>query len=246
VVKRVNRCKQALALIDAGCECNRDVTPTVDPTAQMRPYSSIIQVRSGTSSVVSARQQNDRLNKQCQPEDGNSGGLLLVGGLAINYLLERYDVFKVWENSRYPISWTDVFYPSLCVFLSLTGIVLGVRGSIYPLPNRRLLPRASALNNGNSFVGRLRLSPRKQRGCHENGAQNTMHSVHIRTIIRAKADLKSLDTNGRIVEFKKGNPGLWRGASNTSAENKRRGGFMSRLRMWQVWMATAVHGMFAR
>jgi hypothetical protein len=54
----------------------------------------------------------------------------------------------------------------------------------------------------------LRLSPRKQRGCGDDGAQNTMHSVHIRTIIRAKADPKSLDTRGCIVEVKKGNPGF--------------------------------------
>jgi hypothetical protein len=41
-----------------------------------------------------------------------------------------------------------------------------------------------------------------------DGAQNTMHSVHIRTIIRAKPDPKSLDTRGCIVEVKKGNPGF--------------------------------------
>jgi hypothetical protein len=73
------------------------------------------------------------------------GALLLAGGLAINYLLERYNVFKVWENSRYPISWADLFYPPLCVLLSLTGIVLGVGGAIYRLPTRRLLRRAFAI-----------------------------------------------------------------------------------------------------
>jgi hypothetical protein len=69
--------------------------------------------------------------------------LLLVSGLAINYLLERYNVFKVWENSRYPISWADLLYPPLCVFLCLTGIVLGVGGAIYRLPIRRLLRHAA-------------------------------------------------------------------------------------------------------
>src|SRR6267154_4641510 len=71
------------------------------------------------------------------------GAVLLVGGLAINYLLERYNVFKVWENSRYPISLADLFYPPLCVFFCLTGIVLGVGGAIYRLPIRRLLRHAS-------------------------------------------------------------------------------------------------------
>ena len=70
------------------------------------------------------------------------GIVLLAGGLAINYLLERYSVFKVWENSRYPISWADLFYPPLCVFLSLTGIALGVGGAIYRLPIRLLLRHA--------------------------------------------------------------------------------------------------------
>ncbi|MGA8439739.1 MAG: hypothetical protein WB762_19310 [Candidatus Sulfotelmatobacter sp.] len=71
-----------------------------------------------------------------------AGIVLLAGGLTINYLLERYNVFKVWENSRYPISWADLFYPPLCVFLSLTGIALGVGGAIYRLPSRVLLRHA--------------------------------------------------------------------------------------------------------
>ena len=66
----------------------------------------------------------------------------------------------------------------------------------------------TTLYDGNFFVGRLRLCFSKQRGCDENGAQNTVHSVHIRTITRAKADLRSLDTHGRVVEVKKGNPGF--------------------------------------
>jgi hypothetical protein len=73
------------------------------------------------------------------------GVLLLAGGLAINYLLERYNIFKVWENSRYPISWADLFSPPLPVFLTLTGIVLSVGGAIYRLPIRRLLRRALAI-----------------------------------------------------------------------------------------------------
>jgi hypothetical protein len=74
-----------------------------------------------------------------------AGALLLASGLAINYLLERYNVFKVWENSRYPIAWADLFYPPLCVFLSLTGIVLGVGGAIYRLPIRCLHRPALAI-----------------------------------------------------------------------------------------------------
>jgi hypothetical protein len=61
------------------------------------------------------------------------GVLLLASGLAMNHLFERHNIFKVWENSRYPISWADMFYPPLCVFLSLSGIVLvggvGIRRS---------------------------------------------------------------------------------------------------------------------
>jgi hypothetical protein len=67
---------------------------------------------------------------------------------------------------------------------------------------------STALYDGNFFVGRWSLSPRKQRGCDENGAQNTMHSVHMLTIIRARGDIRSLDADGCIVEVKKGNPGF--------------------------------------
>jgi len=41
------------------------------------------------------------------------GLLLLAGGLTLNYLFERHNIFKVWENSRYPISWADLIYPPL-------------------------------------------------------------------------------------------------------------------------------------
>src|SRR5450759_2489666 len=52
------------------------------------------------------------------------GVLLLASGLILNYLFERHNFFKIWENSGYSISWADFFYPPLCVFLSLTGVVL--------------------------------------------------------------------------------------------------------------------------
>ena len=58
------------------------------------------------------------------------GALLLASGLVMNYLLERHNIFKVWENSSYPISWADMLYPPLCVFLSLAGIALFVAGVI--------------------------------------------------------------------------------------------------------------------
>jgi len=56
------------------------------------------------------------------------GLLLLASGLALNYSIERHNIFKVWENSIYPISWSDVIYPPLCVFLSLAGLALAVGG----------------------------------------------------------------------------------------------------------------------
>ncbi len=56
------------------------------------------------------------------------GLLLLAIGLILNYLFERHNIFKVWENSVYPISWADIFYPPVCVFLCLTGLALAVRG----------------------------------------------------------------------------------------------------------------------
>ncbi len=59
-----------------------------------------------------------------------AGLLLLAGGLGANYLLERQNVFKLWEHSRYPVSWSDVFYPPLCVFLATTGVLLLVGGAM--------------------------------------------------------------------------------------------------------------------
>jgi hypothetical protein len=73
------------------------------------------------------------------------GVLLVVSGPTLNYLFERYNVFKLWENSRYAISWADVFYPPLCVFLSLTGIVLVIGGATSGTSTQRLLRRAFAI-----------------------------------------------------------------------------------------------------
>jgi hypothetical protein len=73
------------------------------------------------------------------------GILLLVSGLTLNYLFERHNVLAVWENSDYPVAWADLFYPPLCVFLSLTGIVLVVGGGIRRTTIRRLLRYAFAI-----------------------------------------------------------------------------------------------------
>lgn len=67
------------------------------------------------------------------------GIILLAGGLAFNYLFERYNIFKVWENSQYPISWADLFYPPVCVFLSLAGLGLVIGGGIFRSPVRSVL-----------------------------------------------------------------------------------------------------------
>jgi hypothetical protein len=68
------------------------------------------------------------------------GLLLLVSGLTTNYVFERHNIFKLWENSRYLISWADIFYPPLCVLLSLTGIVLIFAGAIRSVAVRGLTP----------------------------------------------------------------------------------------------------------
>jgi|SRR5271170_2342622 len=72
------------------------------------------------------------------------GLLLLAGGLVLNYVFERHNIFKVWENSRFPISWADMFYPPVCVFLSLTGVVLIVL-AILRTTIQRLLQYAFAI-----------------------------------------------------------------------------------------------------
>jgi hypothetical protein len=72
------------------------------------------------------------------------GVLLFAAGLVLNYLLERHNIVKTWEGSDYAVSWADLFYPPLCVLLSLTGIVLMVGGAMGRAANRRLLLYAFA------------------------------------------------------------------------------------------------------
>ena len=64
----------------------------------------------------------------------------------------------------------------------------GVKGFAVRAHNRKFegTGTGTALYDGNFFVVRWRLSLRKQRDCDKNGAQNTKHSVHMRTIIRAQ------------------------------------------------------------
>ncbi len=62
----------------------------------------------------------------------------------MNYLLERHNILKTWEGSPYPVSWADVFYPPLCVLLSLTGVVLMVGGAMGRAAAPRLLLYACA------------------------------------------------------------------------------------------------------
>ena len=69
------------------------------------------------------------------------GMFLLASGPALNYLFEHHNIVKLWENSRYPISGADLFYPPLCVFLSLTGIALVVGGAISRVSIQRLIRR---------------------------------------------------------------------------------------------------------
>lgn len=73
------------------------------------------------------------------------GLLFLGGGLALNYLLERHNVFKIWENSPYPISWSDLLYPPLCIFLCLTGITLAVGGVMHRTTVPQSRPYAFAI-----------------------------------------------------------------------------------------------------
>jgi hypothetical protein len=73
------------------------------------------------------------------------GTLLVASGLAFNYLFERHNILKLWENSAYPISWSDLFYPPLCVFLCLTGVALVVGGALSNSTIQRLLRHAFAI-----------------------------------------------------------------------------------------------------
>jgi len=73
------------------------------------------------------------------------GLLLLLTGLLLNYLFERHNIFKVWENSVYPISWADIFYPPACVFLCLTGFALVLGGVMRRPTIRQLRPYVLAV-----------------------------------------------------------------------------------------------------
>jgi hypothetical protein len=73
------------------------------------------------------------------------GLLLLASGLVLNYLLERHNIFKVWENSVYPISWSDIFYPPVCVFLCLTGLALALGGVMRRATIQQLRPYVLAV-----------------------------------------------------------------------------------------------------
>ena len=71
---------------------------------------------------------NGQTNKRMQIVA--TGPLLLLVGLGLNYALERHNIFKLWENSDYPISWADFFYPPICAFFCLTGIGLSLWGAL--------------------------------------------------------------------------------------------------------------------
>jgi uncharacterized membrane protein len=74
-----------------------------------------------------------------------AGLLLLIAGLALNYIFERHNIFKLWENSRFPISWADFFYPPICVLLSLAGFVLFIYGALRQKTIRRSFTYAVAI-----------------------------------------------------------------------------------------------------
>ena len=71
--------------------------------------------------------------------------LLLAGGLALDWILERHNIFKLWENSSYPISWADMFYPPLCLWICLTGIMLLITRQPSAEMSRGVLLRTVAL-----------------------------------------------------------------------------------------------------
>ncbi len=66
------------------------------------------------------------------------GLALMLTGLVLNYVLERHNPIKLWENSPYPISWADMYYPPFCVLLSLTGLFLFMDGTFFGRPRRVL------------------------------------------------------------------------------------------------------------
>lgn len=74
-----------------------------------------------------------------------SGLLLLVSGPALNFIFERYNIFAFLEDPAYRVSWLDLLYPPICVFLFLNGIVLTVGAATRRAAGRRLLGYALAI-----------------------------------------------------------------------------------------------------
>ena len=104
-------------------------------------YSSIIGVLLGRSLFVSyeaPRMTDSRSDATLRTV--TVGVLLLAGGLAINYLLERRNIFAIWERSAYPVSWVDVFLSAVVCFSGPDGHCLG-RGRIMERTTVRQLRR---------------------------------------------------------------------------------------------------------
>lgn len=81
---------------------------------------------SSNQTLQSLNANPERLNV---PKTVVLGLFFILAGLILNYALERHNPIKLWENSPYPISWADAFYPPICVFLSLTGLLLALQGA---------------------------------------------------------------------------------------------------------------------
>lgn len=73
------------------------------------------------------------------------GPILLAGGVALDWALERHNIFKLLENSSDPISWADMFYPPLCVWICLAGMMLLITRQPSSEKNLGVLLRAVAL-----------------------------------------------------------------------------------------------------
>jgi hypothetical protein len=73
--------------------------------------------------------------------------ILLIGGIILNIGFEHHNPLKLWENSPYPISWADLFYPPLCVFLCLTGLVLMIDGVLHANTTWRALAYSAAIQS---------------------------------------------------------------------------------------------------
>lgn len=73
------------------------------------------------------------------------GSVLLVCAPILNYVLERHSIFAIWENSQYPVSWTDLLYPPFCVFLFLFGLGLIIVAASRRQVNRRLVLLCAAI-----------------------------------------------------------------------------------------------------